>query len=181
MALKDKLKEFFVAKLHSFKRMKLDSTGAFHQETTKVVEASYELALLIAKDKKAHSIGETFVKPCMLTAAKIVLDENSRQNLSKISLSDNTVKRRIDDLADNIRAQVIDKTKASPFSSIQCDETTDLAQCCQLIVYCRFLDGGSLKEEMLFSKALKATSKASDIMSTISDFFEENGLSWESG
>lgn len=179
VALKDKPKDYFVAKLNTFKRMKLDSTGVFHQDTTNVVEASYELALLIAKEKKAHTIGETLVKPCMLTAAKIVLGDESRQKLSKISLSDNTVRRRIDDLAANIKSQVIDKVKASPFFSIQCDETTDLAQCCQLIVYCRFVGSGSLQEEILFSKALKTTSKASDIMSAICEFFKDNGLSWE--
>lgn len=179
LALKDKPKEFFAAKCNSLKRMKLDSTGDFRKETAKIVEASYELALLIAKAKKAHTIGEILVKPCMLTAAKIVLGDSCEQKLSKVSLSDNTVKRRIDDLADNIKSQVITKVKASPLFSIQCDETTDLAQCCQLIVYCRFVDSGSLKEEMLFSKALKTTSKACDIMSAINEFFEENKLSWE--
>ncbi|KAF2355923.1 hypothetical protein FHG87_013330 [Trinorchestia longiramus] len=62
-ALKEKPKEFFTAKLHELNRMKLDSSSVFHQETWKLVEASYELSLLIAKVKKPHSLGETLVNP----------------------------------------------------------------------------------------------------------------------
>jgi hypothetical protein len=178
-ALKDKPKEFFVSKLSSIKKMKLDAHSSFVQDNDKAVLASYELALLIAKDKKAHTIGETLVKPCLLLAANIVLGDASRQKLSKISLSDNTVKRRIDDIANDIKKQVMTKVKDSPFFAIQCDETTDLAQCCQLLVYCRFMDEGTLNEEMLFSKCLTTTSTASDVFSTIDTFFQENGLSWE--
>ncbi|XP_068247880.1 zinc finger BED domain-containing protein 5-like [Palaemon carinicauda] len=61
-ALKEKPKEFFTAQLHKLNHMKLDSSSVFHQETWKLVEASYELSLLIAKAKKPHSVGETLVK-----------------------------------------------------------------------------------------------------------------------
>lgn len=37
---KEKPKEFFVEKLYSFKHMKLDSPGAFHQDTKQILEAS---------------------------------------------------------------------------------------------------------------------------------------------
>ncbi|GBP39153.1 SCAN domain-containing protein 3 [Eumeta japonica] len=36
-------------------------------------EASCEISLLIAKEKKSHNIWETLVKPCMMKAAEIVL------------------------------------------------------------------------------------------------------------
>jgi len=52
--------------------MKLDSTGHFAMENEKLMEASYEIALLIAKDKKPHTIGESLVKPCLLTAYKTI-------------------------------------------------------------------------------------------------------------
>ena len=58
-ALVDKPKAFFETKRHSLKQAKLDSSGAFRQQTSKVVEASYEIAMLIAKSKKSHNIGES--------------------------------------------------------------------------------------------------------------------------
>ena len=38
-----------------------------------IVEASYVVALSIAKAKKPHTIAETLVKPCLLVCAKISL------------------------------------------------------------------------------------------------------------
>lgn len=40
--------------------MKLDSTGTFQEINYKVIEASYVIALEIAKQKKPHTIGETY-------------------------------------------------------------------------------------------------------------------------
>lgn len=72
-SLKDKPKEYFATKSVNLKRMKLDTTGHTAQTTEKVLEVSYELSLLIAKEKKSHTIGETLVKLCLLKAAEIIL------------------------------------------------------------------------------------------------------------
>ena len=71
--------------------MKLDRDGDFCQHFTKVVEASYEISLLIVRTKKPHNIGETLVKPCIFSSAKLVLGEDSYQRLSEVSLFDSTV------------------------------------------------------------------------------------------
>ena len=57
---------------------------------------------------------------------------------------------------------MIEKLKSSPFFALQCDDSTDIAQCCQLIVYCRFVNEKKLMEELLFSKCLETTSKGFD-------------------
>ncbi|KAF2348029.1 protein of unknown function DUF4371 [Trinorchestia longiramus] len=180
-ALKEKPKEFFTAKLHELNRMKLDSSSAFHQETWKQVEASYELSLLIAEAKKPHSLGETLVKPCLLSAANTVLGEESQRKLSKISLSDNTVKCRIDELSEDIKEQVLDKIKASRFFAIQCDGSTDVAHLYQLLVYYRFVDEGTVKEEILHRIIFdqNTTAKAIDVYSKVDEFFQKHGPSWE--
>jgi hypothetical protein len=76
------------------------------------VEGSYELSLFTVKAKKAHTIGETVVKLCLLTAVNIVLCAESQNKLSKILLSDNRVKCCIDELADDIKRQVLEKNKS---------------------------------------------------------------------
>lgn len=177
--LKDKPKEFFASKSGNLKRMKLDSTGSFAESNQKLLEASYELSYLIAKGKKSHIIGETLVKPCMLKAAEIVLGPESKQKLQQISLSDNTVKRRIDDMAEDIKKQVVDAVKQSPFFAIQLDESTDVAQCSQLLVFVRYIQNETIQDEMLFSTELTTTTKAVDVMAAVSEFFAEHELVWE--
>ncbi|XP_076063460.1 protein FAM200C-like [Oratosquilla oratoria] len=151
-ALVDKPKAFFETKKDTLKRAKLDDSGSFRQQSSKVVEASYEIAMLIAKSKKSHNIGESLIKPSILCAAELVLEKDSANKLSQISLSNDTVKKRIDELSQDIKVQTLDQVRASPVFAIQCDETTDVAQCSQLLMYARF----------------------------VSDFFQENQLSWES-
>ena len=176
----DKPLAFFQSKKDSFKRMKMASSECFRQSSSAdVVEASFEIAHMIAQAKKPHNIGETLIKPCMLKAASLVLGESNSKKLATISLSDSTIKTRIDDLAKDIELQVLGKIHASPFFAIQCDETTDVAQLSQLLVYVRFVGSSTIKEEMLFCRPLETTTKAEDVFKLVATFFDNNGMKWE--
>ena len=122
-------------------RAKLDASGTFQQESNKFVEASYYISLQIAKNKKPHTIGEDLIKPCLLETARLVLNEGSYNKINEISLSNNTVQRRIKEIAIDIKDQVIEKIHAFHFFSIQLDESSDVAQCSQLMVFARYVIG----------------------------------------
>lgn len=178
-ALKNKPEEYFVMKNRELKRIQTNTAASFVPSTGRIVEASYELSLLIAKNQKPHTVGETLVKPCLLKAAEIVLGPQEKKRLSNISLSDNTVKRRIDDMGADLQNQVVEGIKSSPWFAVQCDESTDVANCCQLLVFARYIYEDNIKEELLFVKDLKTTSKASDVMAAFTDFFDSHEISWE--
>lgn len=59
------------------------------------------------------------------------------------------------------------------------DESTDVAQCCQLLVFVRYIQNETIKDELLFSTELTTTSKAIDIMTAVSEFFDKHELSWK--
>ncbi|KAG7157133.1 ZBED8-like 4 [Homarus americanus] len=88
----------------SLGKQRLDESGAFQQQNLSEVEASYEVSIEIAKKKKAHTIG----------MVKRVLGEASERKIQQISLSDDTVKRRIREMSDDIMEQVIQENKSSP-------------------------------------------------------------------
>ena len=75
----------------------------------------------------------------------------------------------------DIKEQVIEKIRSAPFGlfSIQLDKST-----VQLMAFVRHIHSGKLKEEFLFCTAQKSTTKASDILTTMSTFFENNNLFW---
>lgn len=52
--LKEKPKEFFVAKKNSLNKMKLDRTGEFQQNNEKNIEASYHIAFMGWLSKRNH-------------------------------------------------------------------------------------------------------------------------------
>ncbi len=61
----------------------------------------------IAKQKKPHTIGETLIKPCTSKMVKRVLGDASERKIQQISLSNDTVKRRINEMSDDIKEKVI--------------------------------------------------------------------------
>ena len=178
---KDKDLNFFERKEECLKRQRLDARGDFQQHSKSLVEASYVVSFMIAKECKPYTIGETLIKPCATEMARIVLGPESEKKLKQIPLSNDTVNRRIAKLSANIKEQVISELKNSPFGmfSIQLDETTDVASCSQLLVFCRYFTESDMKDNMLFCSALESTTKAVDVMQTLAKFFDQEELKWE--
>ena len=70
------------------------------------------LAELIAKQEKTHTIAETLILPALKKCAGVMGPEAANA-LSKVPSSDNTVKRRIDDMSDDIEQQLTEKLQVS--------------------------------------------------------------------
>ena len=144
------------------------------------LEASYEVACRIAKEKKPHAIGETLVKPCALEMTELVCGKEHRKKLEAIPLSNDTINSRITDISNNILEQVMEELKASPFRfSIQLDKNTDVSQCAQLLAYVRYMHADAIKEEFLFCKLLSETTKAADILQMVNHFFAKQDFNWK--
>lgn len=62
---------------------------------------------------------------------------------------------------------------------MQLDESTDVANCSQLLVYVRYIYEGDFKDEFLFCKPLETTTTARDVFNTVSSFLESYGISWD--
>ena len=174
----DKPLAFFQSKKDSFKKIKIASKKIFClSPSAEVVEASFEIAHMIAQVKKPHNIGETLIKPCMIKASSLVLGVANSNKLAKISLSDSTIKTRIDELANDIKFQVLPKIQESPFFfAIQCDGTTDVAQFSQLLVYIRYVGSTSNEEEMLFCRPIDTTTKTEDVFKLVASYFDGKGI-----
>ena len=82
------------------------------------LHAFYLISLQIAKTKKPYTIGEELIKPCILSAAEQILGPEAAQKFDGIPLSNNTVQRRIEDIAMDIEQQVIEEVKKSPYFAI---------------------------------------------------------------
>ena len=56
---------------------------------------------------EVHTIAETLIKPCAKDMATCMLDEKSAEKFEAIPLSNNTVERPIQDLAADIKNELI--------------------------------------------------------------------------
>lgn len=164
------------------KRARFDRSGTlpklgFVQIVKPLLYASYQVAYQVAKCKKPHSIAEELIKPCALQMAKLILGIEAERKLQQISLSNDVIHERIDDMSQDILEQTISDMKVSAVKvSLQLDESTDVSNCSQLLVFVRYVKGDELEEQFLFCESLKTTTKAIDVFNIVKDFFTKQGL-----
>ena len=161
------------------KRQRLDKTGQFHRKKVGVVEASYKVSFLVAQNIKAHTIAEFLVLPAAKTLVRNLIGDEAAAKLHIVSLSNDTVKHRIQKMSGDIAEQVIAGVKDSKFGfAIQIHKSTDVAKCSQLLVYVRFIQNNTVKAELMLSQEVAATIKRKDVFNFLKDFFKENEIDW---
>ena len=123
--------DLFKHKEVGVKRISLDHGGKFSQQTQAGVRASYMVALRIAQEKKPHTIAENLTLPCCKDIVHCVLGDCAEKKLASLPLSNDTIKRRIRDMADDVEQQVVAEILGAPLNtfSIQLDESTDVSSC----------------------------------------------------
>ncbi|XP_077306292.1 protein FAM200C-like [Lithobates pipiens] len=145
-----------------------------------ILTASYEVAYLIGKQGKPHTVAETLIKPAVLTMANIMLVKEAGVKLSQIPLSNDTISDRIEDMGKDILAQVVADLISSPAKfSLQLNESTDVSNLSQLAVFVRYVKDDVITEDFLFCKPLTTTTKAAAVKKLVDDFFEDNNFSWD--
>ena len=176
---KDRDKSYFQRLGENVKRQRLDQTGQSYQKSTGILYSSYEVSLLIAKNMKAHTIAENLVLPAARILVRSLIGEKEVGKLNSVSLSNDTLRRRIHDMSDDISDQVTTAVKASKYGfAMQLDESTDVSNCSQLLVYVRFTENDIVKTELLMSSEVPGTTKGKDIYNIVDEFFQKNGLEW---
>jgi hypothetical protein len=101
--------------------------------------------------------------------------------LQPLSLSNDKIRRRIQDTAYDILSQVVDEIKRclNGMFSIQLDKSTDVKHLAQLLIYVRYVYNDDIKTEVLLCKPLEITTTTRDIFKVVSNFFEEHGIKWK--
>ena len=110
-----------------------------------------------------------------------VFEDESVKKINSISLSNNnTVQQRIEEMSVDILQQVIsDICRWESGFAIQLDESTDVTNCAQLLIFVRYVGKEGVKEEFLMNAALEATTKGDNIFQMVNSFFKQHGLKWE--
>ncbi|GFX79334.1 zinc finger BED domain-containing protein 5 [Trichonephila clavipes] len=89
--------------------------------------------------KKPHTIAEELILPAAIEIVETMFGDNFAKELQSIPLSNDTVSRQIDDIAEDVEQQLFGKLRDKLFS-IQLDEATDSNKDAHFIAYVRFWD-----------------------------------------
>lgn len=141
-------------------------------------EVSVRLAYKIGRAGEGHTIGERLIKPCLLETAKCLWNERHVKQVEAIPLSNNTIRRRIEDVSSWIESQVCDELRSSPCWAFQLDESTDVAGLAILLAFVRYVHSNEVKEELLFCKALSSHTTGEAIFDLVEQYFKEHDLTW---
>jgi hypothetical protein len=177
----DKSFSYFREKEHSVKRSRIDQPtqwgGAMYSHES-ALRASFYVAWEIVRAKASHTIGEKLIKPAALKMARIMCGDTVANKLAMVPLSNDTIRRRINDMSSNILSQTIHAMKLNKKFSLQLDETTDIGNDAQLMVFIRYRTSDNYVEQFLFCRPLTTNTTGHEIFKKVDSFFTENQLCW---
>ncbi|KAM8939201.1 general transcription factor II-I repeat domain-containing protein 2B-like [Pelodytes ibericus] len=139
------------------------------------VKASYVICEEIVKRKRAFSDGP-FVKACAVKMARAFGNEDLAKNFESVSLSHQTVARRISVMDQYVNRKVHKVIKNCSYFSVALDENTDITGTSQLIIFIRTVDDNfEASEELLQLTSFQGTRKEEDIYSEVKNAVAEYG------
>jgi hypothetical protein len=142
--------EDFFKKYENSIKVQKNTMHNFTSVPIKALAASLKASYLIAKTKKPHSIGESLVLPAAIKIVSIMHGESYANELKMIPLSRDTVSRRIENKSDNIKSQLLNRLRGNYFA-MQLDESTDITNLAQLLVYVRYIYKDKIEEDFILS------------------------------
>ncbi|GFQ73470.1 general transcription factor II-I repeat domain-containing protein 2 [Trichonephila clavata] len=142
------------------------------QETA--TRASFRVALEIAKRGKLFTDGE-MIKECIIAVAEEMCPE--KVNLLKtVSMSANTVARRVENIAENISSQLFDKNGLVEWFSL----ALDVSDTAQVLIYIRGVDKSyEVHEELLDMYSIHGTTTGGDIFKGVEMAINQKNLRWK--
>uniref|UniRef100_A0A3P9LV82 SPIN-DOC-like zinc-finger domain-containing protein n=1 Tax=Oryzias latipes TaxID=8090 RepID=A0A3P9LV82_ORYLA len=153
-----------------------------HYETKHAVFSRYKGE---ARKKKSSELlsklrsQQATLTRCLSTAASIMCPSQERV-FSQISLSRNTVTRRVEDLSRDIRDQLTVKSRDFVAFSLACDESTDISDSAQLLVFVRGINADmEITQELAGLETLRGTTKGEDLFAAVSRVLDKYNLSWD--
>ncbi|XP_015923358.2 SCAN domain-containing protein 3 [Parasteatoda tepidariorum] len=174
--LKDKPLEYFERKKREHEVQK-----KFMMATTSIKEsalrASYLVANRIAKAKKPFNIGEELILPATKDICREIMGEAAVEKIAHVPLSASTVTRRIEEIAEDIEKQLLERINASPWYALQVDESTDIDSKTVLLVYVRYLYQEDVHEDLLCALSLPTNTTGAELFKSLGGYISKQ-LKW---
>jgi len=119
------------------------------------------------------------VKKCIAAAVNEV-DPLRLSDYNEISLSRRTITRRIEDIGDNLQQQLEQKVQNFNFFAIALDESTDVVDTAQLLIFVRGIDSEfNIMEELAALQSMKSRTMGEDIYKEVLACVQKLKLEWK--
>ena len=169
--------------LEYFERKKREHEGQekFLRATTSINEnalrASFLVANRIAKAKKPFTIGEELILPSTKDICRELLGEAAVKKITHVPLPASTVTRSIEEIAEDIEAQLLKRINTSPWYALQVDESTDIDKNAILLVYARYVYQEDMQEDLLCALSLPTNTTGAELFKSLNGYISGK-LKW---
>ena len=128
--------------------------SAVAHENDDDLRASYNIALIIAKTGKAHTIGKTLNTFVIREVMTTILKKDQELVLRAIPLSNSTEQKRIDKMASNTERNLCNHLQNMNFS-LQLDESNLSRNKSELSSYAQFIHKSKIHLELIFAHSME--------------------------
>ena len=81
-----------------------------------------------------------------------------------------TITRQIDEIAEDIEAQLLERINESPWYAIQVDKSTDVDNKATMLVFVQYIFQEDVHEDMLCALLLPANTRAAELFKSLNDY-----------
>ena len=118
------------------------------------------------------------VKECMQVAVEAICPDQMSV-INKISLSNDTVTKRVENIACNLKEQLHSLASKFMAFSLALDESTDVSDSAQLAIFIKGVDVDfNVSEELLTIRSMKGTTTGEDIFKEVTEAMKDANLSF---
>uniref|UniRef100_A0A5S6R6E9 DUF4371 domain-containing protein n=1 Tax=Trichuris muris TaxID=70415 RepID=A0A5S6R6E9_TRIMR len=103
---------------------------------------------------------------------------NAKDTVQAIPLSNSTVCRRIEEMANDVEDQLVSLLQSKKFS-LQIDETTLQDSDALLMAYVRLWNANTLMEEMLVARRIRSDTKGLTMFGEVGNYFNEKNIPFQ--
>ena len=144
-------------------------------------EASFRISHILAKHKRPFTDGDLFKELLTVTAETVCSHfknlEDIKAAFRAVPLGPATVTRRVELLSENVGQQVLKDLSLCEYFSLQFDESLDVMDTAQLVVFVRMaFQDFTTKEDFLTLLQLKERTRGEDIYNVFKSYVREKNI-----
>ena len=134
------------------------------------------MANCIAKAKKRFTIGQELILPAAKDISRELLGEAAVQKVAHVPLSTSTITRWIDEIAEDIEAQLFERINETLWYTIQVDESTDVDKTTKL-VFVWYIFQEDMHEDKLCALLWPTNTTATELFKSLNNYISGK-LNW---
>ncbi|XP_078252890.1 LOW QUALITY PROTEIN: zinc finger BED domain-containing protein 5-like [Rhinoraja longicauda] len=103
----------------------------------------------------------------------------TKRSFDHICLSNKTVHRRITKIVENIKQILLSNIRQNHYYALQVDESTDIANFANLLVFVTYEKDKKLHDDLLFCQPFPEHTTGEEIFNIMDEFMQQNKLDWK--